>query len=105
MRSPSPPAVDYFGKLPVELLDRIVGMVKLQDEAFKQSTIKIADDTNCKEHMGEGTVDILNGVWSSQYGRGVAMLSRVDKRCRRLSFPKLCEVSTSPSHRSKPDDY
>lgn len=95
MNPPRAAPLRYFDNLPVELLKHIIGMVKAQDEAFRTSKVEAAPvpDANYSDSDAEGEIDVLLGVWNSQYGRGIAVLSRVDERFRQLTFPLLCEVS------------
>ncbi|GAA5893671.1 hypothetical protein JCM6882_007874 [Rhodosporidiobolus microsporus] len=84
-----------FDKLPLELLKRIVELVKEQDLAFAASGLERA----CPNHgtrVGSRTYKTtpLEGEWSSWCGRGMAALSLVNKLFRGLTFSLLCETVT-----------
>ncbi|GAA5894480.1 hypothetical protein JCM6882_004831 [Rhodosporidiobolus microsporus] len=90
VRPPSP-----FDKLPLELLKRIVELVKEQDVAFEESFLTRADPDVGVIHVRRTTRTLpLEGKWSSWCGRGMAALSLANKQFRGLTFLSLCEAVT-----------
>ncbi|GAA5918166.1 hypothetical protein JCM6882_002313 [Rhodosporidiobolus microsporus] len=94
----SSPPPDLFGKLPLELLKHIVALVKVQDEAFRRSTIHAASSP-CYDELEEDwdafdQVSPREGEWSVWYGAGVQALSLCDKQFRDLTSPYLFRTAT-----------
>ncbi|GAA5893697.1 hypothetical protein JCM6882_007881 [Rhodosporidiobolus microsporus] len=90
VRPPSP-----FDKLPLELLKRVVELVKEQDVAFDESPLsRAAPDVGVIPVRRKTRTSPLEGRWSSWCGRGMAALSFVNKQFRSLTFSSLCEVVT-----------
>ncbi|GAA5898441.1 hypothetical protein JCM6882_007776 [Rhodosporidiobolus microsporus] len=86
-----------FDKLPLELVQRVVELVRQQDKAFEaQTDIERAPfRAQAGQDEDEATATkVLDGKWSCWLGRGTVALSLVDKQFRSLTFPSLCEVVT-----------
>ncbi|GAA5823174.1 hypothetical protein JCM11251_007509 [Rhodosporidiobolus azoricus] len=95
------PSSAEFNKLPVELLKRIVELVKAQDDVIKRMAIdRAAYPRETLEGMVDDEVDADGGVdgdtaggnWRAAYGRGVGALSRVNTTLRALTLPHLFET-------------
>ncbi|GAA5894591.1 hypothetical protein JCM6882_004857 [Rhodosporidiobolus microsporus] len=106
--SPSPPP-SYFDKIPLELIQLIVGYVREQDKVFLKSGVRRAkpavryppkwnedgDLTDAwRQADKEARTVPLEGKWSCWLGRGMAALSLVNKQLRGLTFVSLCETVT-----------
>ncbi|GAA5894596.1 hypothetical protein JCM6882_004858 [Rhodosporidiobolus microsporus] len=91
----SSPSPSGFNKLPVELLKRIVELVRDQDTAFVSCRVKRADPYGVDEDDLTSQVakeDVASGTWSAAYGQGIRALSVVSKTLRTLTLPMLFET-------------
>ncbi|GAA5974951.1 hypothetical protein JCM11641_006775 [Rhodosporidiobolus odoratus] len=91
--SPTRSASSLFSRLPLELLQHILTLVRDQDIAFRESGRKRA--SACYEDDDEHELtDVREGRWSCWMGRGLAAMAGVSKPFRKLAFPMLLETVT-----------
>ncbi|GAA5894508.1 hypothetical protein JCM6882_004838 [Rhodosporidiobolus microsporus] len=92
----SSPPPSPFDKLPVELLKRLVELVKAQDERFNTSDLKpkqvsLSQTSYRATHYGADE-DVAEKTLSAWYGRGVDALSRTNQSLRAQTLPLLFET-------------
>ncbi|GAA5823208.1 hypothetical protein JCM11251_007524 [Rhodosporidiobolus azoricus] len=98
--SPAPLQPSTLNSLPVELLKRIVELVREQDESFKSCNFPSAlqdyeeRDSEDEDVDEEDLPDVSNGRWPSFYGRGILALSSMNKRLREMTLPYLFKTAS-----------
>ncbi|GAA5893694.1 hypothetical protein JCM6882_007880 [Rhodosporidiobolus microsporus] len=96
MSSPST-SPSILDKLPVELLKRIVELVREQDERTKTLPVRCAnppslvarEEDDSSDDEEDQRVSIEDGHFPSAYGMGVSALSLTNKKLRHLALPHL----------------
>ncbi|GAA5947484.1 hypothetical protein JCM3775_001150 [Rhodotorula graminis] len=91
-----------FSTLPAELLSRVAELVHEQDVAFAKllevDPIKRADSPPTQRDL---ELDIVSGLWSYWYGRGIKALARVDRATRAAALPHLYQnITAKQTHTS-----
>lgn len=98
-------SLDFFSKLPTELLKYIVDIVRTQDQAWmtdghirgvEELSPEEADDDSADSVREGQDVNVAAGRWAAAYGEGVKSLSRVNKALRGVTLPLLLEVRSFP---------